>query len=105
MQFKPSAGIFSGGVVLFIIGSVFGLFATMTLISSSSSYYGPSSGAITFTFLGWGAALTGTILVCVGITRALTKIDALPIHMAVGPQSVSVPALPASPPASAPAEV
>ncbi|WP_028278109.1 hypothetical protein [Arthrobacter sp. I3] len=105
MQFEPSAGFFSGGVVLSIIGSVIGLLAITTLISYSSSYYGPSSGAITFTFVGWAAALVGNILVCVGITRALTKIDALPIHMAVGPQAVTVPALPVSPPASAPSDV
>lgn len=78
MQFKPSAGIFVSGLLMSILGSVFG-FVGMG-IASSGSYYdsGSSAGGGFLAFLGFATALVGTILVYVGATRALKIVDALP---------------------------
>ncbi|MDQ0924599.1 hypothetical protein QF038_003107 [Pseudarthrobacter sp. W1I19] len=79
MQFKPSAGIFVTGLVLSIIGTVFG-FIGIGIAGSSRSYYssGASAGGGFLAFLGFATALIGVVLIYVGASRALKIIDALP---------------------------
>lgn len=82
MQFKPSAGIFVTGLLMSIIGPVFGFIGINIASSARSSYYysdnGSSAGGGFLAFLGFATALVGIILVYVGATRALRIIDALP---------------------------
>lgn len=109
MEFKSSAFIFVTGFVLFVIGgfiNVFGVSGYITWSLSRSIYSsGSNGGAIMLILLGSALALTGLIQMCIGAYRALSKLDALPVPAAVEQQSVSIPALPSSPPASAPAQV
>ncbi|MFF2317510.1 hypothetical protein ACFVTE_14735 [Arthrobacter sp. NPDC058097] len=88
MQFKRSAGIFASGVLLSISGYIFGaIFAGAAAASASSYYSRGSNGFLIFlAVLGFGAALSGTIMMIVGAYRALVKIDALPVPVATAPQ-------------------
>lgn len=85
MYFKPSAGIFVSGLLLSILGTIFGFIGLG--VASSGSYYdsGRSVGGGTLVFLGFAAALAGVIMVYVGASRALKVIDALPAALKLVP--------------------
>jgi hypothetical protein len=85
MYFKPSAGIFVSGLLLSILGTIFGFIGMG--VASSGSYYddGRAVGGGTLVFLGFGVALTGIIMVYVGASRALKVIDALPSALKLVP--------------------
>lgn len=78
MQFKPSASIFVTGLLMSILGPVFGLVGMGIADSGRYSDSGSSVGGGFLAFLGFATALVGIILVYVGATRALRIIDALP---------------------------
>lgn len=106
MRFKPSAGIFVAGLLMSIIGPVFGFIGISIASSARSSYYysdnGSSTGGGFLAFLGFATALVGIILVYVGATRALRIIDALPYVLNFQGQ-VQAPHVPApQPPVQAP---
>lgn len=83
MEFKRSAGIFGLGFSLSIIGYVLGTIFAFSAAAQSSRYYSSSAGALAVVaaifFL---AALIGSIMMVVGLYRAMVKVDALPISPA-----------------------
>lgn len=102
MQFKTSAFIFVTGFVLFVLGgflNAFGMSGYITWSLTRSIYSSDSSaGAIMLLLLGSVLTLIGLIQMCMGAYRALSKIDALPVPVAVEPQHAAVPAPPATQP-------
>jgi hypothetical protein len=66
MQFKPSAGVFVGGLAT-MVGSAF-IFA-IAMASSEGAFMG---------LIGFAGGVAGLIMLCVGAARALAIIDALP---------------------------
>lgn len=72
MNFKPSAGIFVAGLATSFGG---GLLLSMGMGMASGSSGG---GAAAMAFLGFAASVAGLIMLCIGATRALRIIDALP---------------------------
>ncbi|TQJ40048.1 hypothetical protein FBY33_2090 [Arthrobacter sp. SLBN-112] len=84
MEFKRSAGIFGLGFALSLIGYVLGTIFAFSAASQTSRYYSSSAGALAVVaaifFL---AALIGSIMMVVGLHRAMVKIDALAVSSVV----------------------
>lgn len=68
MQFKPSAGIFVAGIVISTVGTL------VVLVGMNTSN---SDGGL-LSLLGFVASVVGVVLVCIGASRALAIIDAIP---------------------------
>lgn len=68
MRFKPSAGIFVGGLLALFTAAVLLVF----------SIAGDGRGALAMAMGGLLLSLVGIIMLCVGAARALTIIDAIP---------------------------
>lgn len=101
MQFKPSAGIFVTGLLMSILGPVFGSIGIGIASSANRSYYsdsGSSVGGGFLAFLGFATAVVGIILVYIGATRALRIIDALPAALGFAGQGQAPFAAVAQPP-------
>lgn len=99
MEFKRSAGIFAMGFVLSLIGYILGVIFAMVSASAASSYYNSSSAVLPgiLAFVCFATALIGSIMTVVGLYRALTKIDALPVPGAA-PAAPAVPVAPSEVP-------
>ena len=82
MQFKPAAGIFVGGVTMFICGPILssaaGYFATMAAVRDDQAMLAVFIAVAVF---GAVLALMGFFMLIVATHRALVKIDALPLHV------------------------
>lgn len=68
MQYKPSAGIFVGGLAASFGGTVFFMLALQ----------GDSEGAAAAALIGVLVSIGGIVMLCIGAARALAIIDALP---------------------------
>lgn len=68
MQYKPSAGIFVGGLAASFGGTVF------FMLALQGSNEGAAMGAV----IGIVVSIGGIVMLCIGAARALAIIDALP---------------------------
>lgn len=98
MQFKNSATITVTGFVLFVIGgfmNALGIAGSLAYSLTPRSIYSSSSngGSVALTLFGSAIALIGLIQMCMGVYRALKKIDALPVP---APAVTTAPVVPAA---------